>query len=215
MAEIEATGDVVAEGGERFGACRARAAMFAGCPYVRWMFTVVNQRPEKTFSTEAWGLRLPIPECQRHAAGPGWVSVRSKGACLTAAVRWFAHLWPNGIEATPEGIDFQFFKPGDPRMPACATHPGEAKTQEIWLAVTPEAPSEDDCKRLAALVDSPPRLDTSGLIRDSRVWGDLPKITSHDHKDVYAKVEQSLSPYFQNCKQNVRQFGEYSNWDNF
>ena len=215
VAEVEANGDLVAEDGDRYGTCRLRAAVFAGCPYVRLMFTIVNQRPEKTFTTEAYGLKLPIDEGSLLGAGPGWASAATKGGCLTAAVRWFTHLWPNGIEVTPEAIDFQFFKPGDPRLATYQTHAGEAKTQEIWLAVTPEAPSENDCKKLAALVETPPRLDVSAMIRDSQVWGELPSITVEEHEEVYVKVEESLASYFENCKESIRLFGEYSNWDNF
>jgi hypothetical protein len=129
-------------------------------------------------------------------------------------------LWPRTISpsitdwTTEDGIDFQCFKPGDPRLSAYQTHPGEAKTQEIWLAITPKTPSRDDCRRLAALIETPPRLDTSALIRESQAWGTLPRITAADHPAVYAKIEESLAPYFANCKQNVRLFGEYSNWDN-
>ncbi len=214
-AEMEATRDLVAEGGERYGTCRLRVTMFAGCPYVRLLYSIVNQRPEKTFSAEAYGLKLPIDQGRQHAAGPGWVSLQTPSGGLTAVVRWFAHLWPNGIETTPEAIDFQCFRPGDPRLPAYQTHPGEAKTQEIWLAVTPDAPGAGDCKRLAALVETPPRLDTSASIRESQVWGELPPITAADHKEVHAKIEESLTPYFANCKQNIRLFGEYTTWDNF
>jgi hypothetical protein len=214
-AELEANGDLIAADGDRYGVCRLRAAMFAGCPYVRLLYTVMNQRSEKTTAIEAYGLKLPTEEGRPAATGPGWVSLRTKGGSLTAVVRWFARLWPNGLEPSAAALDFQFFKPGDPRLPAYNTHPGEAKTQEIWLAVTPETPSVDDCRKLAALVETPPRLDVSALIRGSRVWGELPRIAADEHPEVYTKVEQSLAAYFENCKQNVRLFGEYPNWDNF
>lgn len=214
-AEIEATGDLATESGDRYGVCRLRAAMFAGCPYVRLMLTITNQRAEKSFSARAYGLRLAVQDGTRHAARPGWISLHTKGGYLTAVVRWFTHLWPNAMETPPEGIDFQFFKPGDQRLGEYQTHPGEAKTHEVWLAVTPEAPCPDDCFKLARMVETPPRLGTSAMIRESQVWGELPAITPQEHKEVYAKVEEALAPYFGKCKENIRLFGEYSNWDSF
>lgn len=215
VAELALTGELVAPDGDRYGACRLRAALFAGCPYVRVLFTITNQRPEKTFSAEAYGLKLGVPGSKPGPAGEGWTAVDAGGIALTAVVRWFAHLWPNGIEVAPEGIDLQCFKPGDTRLATYDTHPGEAKTQEIWLALTPEVPSAVDCRKLAALVETPPRLDVSALIRQSRAWGELPAITKEHHPEVYEKVEAVLAPYFEKCKEGIRLFGEYGNWDNY
>ena len=81
--------------------------------------------------------------------------------------------------------------------------------------MTPAAPSVDDCRKLAALVETPPRLDVSARIRESGVWGEMPQITARRHPEVYAKVGEVLAPYFEKCKEGTRLFGEYGNWDNY
>ena len=88
VAELALTGELVAPDGDRYGACRLRAALFAGCPYVRVLFTITNQRPEKTFSAEAYGLKLGVPGSKPGPAGEGWTAVDAGGIALT--VGWHA-----------------------------------------------------------------------------------------------------------------------------
>jgi len=214
-AALALTGEMVAEDGGRYGSCRLRVSVFAGCPYVRLEFTITNERPEKTFSATGYGLKLLTDAAKPLAAESNWAAVQTPAACLIVVPRWFEHLWPNGIETSPEGIDLALFKPGDERLASYDTHPGEAKTHEIWLAVTQEASGAENCRKLAALVETPPRLDVSARIRKTRVWGELPEVTPTRHADVYAKVEEHLASYFSKCKENIRLFGEYPNWDNF
>jgi hypothetical protein len=209
------TGEMVAENGDRYGSCRLRASLFADCPYVRVEFTITNERPEATYSTNCYGLQLITDAAEPLASAVNWAGVRTPAGCLTVVARSFEKLWPNAIEASADGIELVLFKPGDQRLPTYDTHPGEAKTHEIWLAVTDEAPSAAECRQLAALVDTPPRLDISARIRESRAWGELPELTPSCHPDVYEKVEERLVPYFSSCKENIRLYGEYPTWDNF
>ena len=215
LAEGTLAGDLVAADGDRYGTVRLRLGVFAGCPYVRVLYRIENQREEKTFSTEAYGLQLETPAITAHESGDRWAAIKTADGALAAVGRWFPQQWPNGFAVGEDTLDIQCFRPGDARLPTYDTHPGEAKTHEIWLALTPEAPTPADCNRLAALVDTPPRLDISGLIRESRVWGELPEITPASHSEVYAKVQEVLAPYAEKCKESIRLFGEYGNWDNY
>jgi hypothetical protein len=214
-AEYVLDGHLSTPTGERYGACRLRTAVFAGCPYVRLLFTITNQRSEKAFTAAAYGLRLEVAGATAGPAEAGWAALTTPAGSLTVAGRWFAGQWPNGIEPGPGGIDLQLFRPGDARLPAYTTHPGEAKTHEVWLAVTAQAPTAEDCRRLAALVDTPPGLGIGELIRNTRVWGELPEISPTAHAEVYAAVDRVLAPYFQKCKESIRLFGEYPDWDNY
>lgn len=214
-AQLRVDGDLVTDSGDRYGPCRLTATIFRGCPYVRLMFRIENQRPEKTFSAEAYGLKLAILNARVAAAEDGWVCLDTGQGAVTAVVRWFRNLWPNAVVPTAEGLDLQFFRSGDERLKSYDTHPGEAKTQEVWLACTDAAPSTEDCRKLAALVETPPRLDVSKLIRESHVWGNLPQITAETRPEVYAEVEAKLGAYFSKPKEGLRLFGEFGNWDNY
>jgi hypothetical protein len=213
MATLE--GELFAADGERYGPCRVQATVFEACPYVKLTFRIENQRPEKTFVTEAYGLKLSVPGSRTVAAEDGWATVQMDKGAVTAVVRWFKHLWPNGLTATEDGLDLQFFKPGDTRLPTYNTHPGEAKTQEVWLAFRTSPASVEDYRQLAALVETPPRLDVTRLIRETKVWDELPAITPQLRPEVYAEVEAKLGAYFAKPKENIRLFGEFGNWDNF
>ncbi len=213
--ELQVDGELVAVDGDRYGPCRLRVTVFADCPYVRLQFSITNERPEETFVTDAYGIKLEIADAKHVSAGTGWVLAESSGGYVTTVVRYFSGNWPIGIETSARGINLQLFKPGDERLPTYNTHPGESKTHEIWLALTVDRPADEDCDKLAALVETPPRLNISRRIRETFVWGELPSITADEHPDVYAKIEEKLSPYFENCKQGIRLLGEYPNWDNF
>ncbi len=215
VAEGVLTGDLVAADGDRYGTVRLRLRVFAGCPYVRVLYRIENQRAEKTFSTQAYGLQLHTSAITAYETVDGWAAIKTADGALVAVGRWFPQQWPNGFAVGEDSLDIQCFRPGDERLPTYDTHPGEAKTHEIWLALTPEAPTPADCARLAALVETPPRLDISRLVRESRVWGELPVITPERHPEVYAKVQEVLAPYAEKCKEGIRLFGEYGNWDNY
>lgn len=215
FAMLQLEGELSAEDGERYGSCRLRVSVFADCPHIRLEFTISSERPEATYSASQYGLKLGIDSAEPLDTEVNWAVVQTPAACLTVVARWFEKLWPNAIEMGTDGVELVLFAAGDDRLPSYDTHPGEARTHEIWLAVTDEAPDAVDCTKLAALVDTPPRLDISARIRESRVWGDLPQLTPTCHADVYAKVEERLAPYFSACKENIRLFGEYPTWDNF
>ena len=234
-AEMQVTGELVAEDGERYGACRLRLAMFADSPLMRVMYTITNERidaaPEDvpdhetirrtrglyggvrplTAVVTSYGLRLLVPGAKAREKGEGWVAVEGQGGAVVAAVRYFKHVWPVGLECQAGGIDFQLFKPGDKRMPTYATYAGEAKTHEIWLAVTDSAPSAASAANLAERVETPPRLDTSALIRGSHVWGAVPRVGPSTHTAEYAMiVERYLDPWYANTHQDTRHYGGYS-----
>ena len=235
-AEMQVAGELVAVDGDRYGTCRLRLALFAGSPLIRLMYTIVNERidavPEdepddaalkrtRLFSgskvrpltavVTSYGLRLLVPGAQARETGPGWLAVEGQGGGVTGALRYFKHIWPVGLECQADGIDLQFFKPGDKRMPTYGTFTGEAKTQEVWLALTDRAAGADVAANLARRVEKPPRLDTSALIRDSHAWGTLPYVGTDKHAAEYAMIiERYLDPWYTNTHQDIRHYGGYS-----
>ena len=234
-AEMQVTGELVAADGERYGTCRLRLALFSGSPLIRLMVTIVNERidavPEDepdhetlkrtrglygnvrplTAVVTSYGLRLLVPGAEARETGDGWLTVQGQGGGVTSTLRYFKHIWPVGLECRADGIDIQLFKPGDQRMPTYGTYAGEAKTHEIWLALTARASGADVAANLATCVETPPRLDTSALIRGSDAWGTIPRIGENKHAAEYARiVERYLDPWYANTHQDIRHYGGYA-----
>jgi len=234
-AEMEITGELAADDGDRYGTCRLRLAMFAGSPLIRLMYTIVNERPDAvpeddpdyetlkrtrglyggvrplTAAVTSYGLRLLVPGAQTQESTSGWATVQGQGGGVASALRYFKHIWPVGIECQADSIDFQLFKPGDKRLATYGTYAGEAKTHEIWLAVTERAVGADVAANLATRVETPPRLDTSALIRSSHVWGAVPHVGAAKHTAEYAMiVERYLAPWYANTRRDLRHYGGYS-----
>ena len=92
----------------------------------------------------SYGLRMRVADARTRRADAGWMTVEGRGGMVTGVLRYFRHIWPAGLKCRPDGIDFQLFKPGDKRMPTFGSYAGEAKTHEIWLAVTDRDPGADE-----------------------------------------------------------------------
>ena len=237
-AELQVTGELTAEDGDRYGSCRLRVAAFAGSPLIRLLVTIVNERtdaaPESEHETlrpspsvlgsarpltaviTSYGLRLRVPGAQPRETGRGWLSIAGKAGGVATALRYFKHIWPVGLAAKSGAIDFQLFKPGDKRMPTYGTYCGAAKTHEIWLPVTDTAVADETAANLAQQVETPPQLDTSALIRNSFAWGVLPAVNNRDHRVEYTHiVERYLDSYYASTRQDLRHYGGYSGSNNF
>ena len=233
-AEMQVAGELVAADGDRYGSCRLRLAMFADSPLVRLMFTIVNERidaaPEDvpdhetlkrtrglygnvrplTAVVASYGLRLLVPGAKARETGDGWLTVAGQGGGVTGVLRYFKHIWPVGLQCDAKGVDVQLFKPGDERMPFFGTYAGEAMTHEIWLALTADVPEAAVAANLSRRVETPPRLNTSTLIRDSHAWGTLPRIDPENHSAEYAMmVERYLDPWYAKTYKDIRHYGGY------
>ncbi|HRJ73882.1 MAG TPA: glycoside hydrolase family 127 protein, partial [Terrimicrobiaceae bacterium] len=209
-ATVEWQGDLVSASGFRYGRCRMQASLFAGTSSVRLLSTVYNETAKDPFQASAYGWKLSVPEAPSEASGEGWFTTGVKPAYLTGAIRYFRQLSPNGIALEPGTINLQLFRPGDKATPAYQTHPGEAKTHEIWLAVTSDPVSPAQAKRFSMLVDRPPGLGVAALIRSSGVWGPMAKIDPAADAELYQSlIASGVETYFADVKTGLRAFGNY------
>ncbi|HNS32776.1 MAG TPA: hypothetical protein PKN36_07370, partial [bacterium] len=165
---------------------------------------------------DKYGLKLLTDVDDVSQSEKGWIDVKSKNGWVTGTIRYFQHIWPIGLTADSDGIDFKLFKEGDARNPKYATYPGEARTHEIWLAVSDKFPGKDAGQALADLAETPPRFDTSGLIRESYVWGEMPYVGDSDNTEIYTLlIEKVLDPYYRETLKGIRHFGGYTGGLNF
>ncbi len=238
--EMEISGELVADDGFRYGSCRMRIAMHADSPLLRVLYTVVNERGEavpedrpdtdKVKSTgglvggtrpltavvDTYGLMLKCDVRDSRISDDGWICAGSGSGWVTGYLRYFRHIWPAGLKTDENGMDFILFKKGDPRLKSYSTYPGEAKTHEIWLAVSGSRPGDNLCESLSKIAETPVRLDTSGLIRESFVWGEMPVISESENREIYAMlVEKALYPYYSNTLKGIRHYGGYAGGLNF
>ncbi len=192
---------------------RLSVTIFADVPYVRLRTTTIQQQPGET-ATNEYGFRLKpawaSSEALVSSSREGWLLYPGPQATLTSATRYFSHRWPNGLSITPDGIDFCLFRSGDKRLPALITCFGEALTHEVWLAVTADPVSEKAARRFSDLVETPPRLDTSALLRESLVWGPIPKIGRDE--PIYKKIlDGNLAPILgHGAQEGIRLHGSYN-----
>lgn len=239
-AEMAISGKLIAEDGDTYGSCRLRIGMYAGSPLVRILYTIVNKRSEPvpgdqadekriresrglagshrpvTATVASYGLRLLLPSGVDGKEAEGWITAGTSRGWVTGTLRYFRHIWPSGLSADSRGLDFKLFKPGDERMAEYRTYPGEAKTHEIWLALTEERPTKDNCRKLAGLVETPPRFDSSGLVRESCVWGEMPVAGEDENLEIYSLlIERVLAPYYNNTLGGIRLYGGYDGGLNF
>lgn len=227
-AELELNGRLTAPDGDSYGSCRLRIAMHANSPLIRLLYTVVNERTEPVPGTpsnsrpptariNSYGLRLLADVEEFQNSEDGWLTVQTTGCSVAAAVRYFRHIWPIGTAGDKSGIDFRLFKPGDSRMSYYETCQGEAKTHEIWLAVAEKHTAAAETGHiLAELVETPPRLATSELIRDSYVWGEMPFLKDDRYMEPYSLiVEKVLAPFYANTPLGIRHYGNTQGGLNF
>ncbi|HWL51145.1 MAG TPA: hypothetical protein VNQ90_01825 [Chthoniobacteraceae bacterium] len=213
QAEAWLSGSLHGPDGTTLERLRLSVTVFADVPYVRLRTTVINQRPGE-MATDEYGFRLKpawsSAEAIVNSSGEGWLLYPGPEATLTSATRYFSHRWPNGLSLTPDTIDFRLFRSGDQRLPRLTTCLGEALTHEVWLAVTPEPVTENAARRFSALVETPPRLDASALLRESRVWGPIPEIGRDE--PIYEKViEGNLAPVLgHGAQEGIRLYGSYN-----
>ena len=233
-AEMLVTGELTAEDGDRFGTCELRLAVFADCPFVRLSYRIVNERTEPvaddtqdpetikrapglfgvhrpvTAHVVSYGLRASVPGAEQRHGGGRWLVADGEGGSLACTIRDFERIPPIGIGCGADVVDFQLFRPGDEARPAYRTYTGEAKTHEIWIALAGESIGEEAAANLADRVDAPPRLDTSALIRDTCVWGAVPRVGAEAHTAEYAMIlERFLTPYYAGTPRGIRRCGWY------
>ncbi len=209
-ATVELRGDLVSASGFRYGRCRVRATVFAGLSSVRLLSSVYNETAKDPFQASAYGWKLSVPGTAPGESGDGWFTAGAKPAFLTGAIRYFRQLGPNGITVEPGAVTLQLFRPGDKETPFYQTHPGEAKTHEIWLAVTPDPVSPAQAKRFSMLVDRPPGLAVASLIRSSAVWGPMAKIDPEEDAELYRSlIASGVESYYADVKTGLRAFGNY------
>lgn len=195
--------------GFSYGRCLVRFTIFAGQPYVRILSTIINENTTDPFQATAYGWKLRVAGAGDASTSEESFTIGSQGGSLTGAVRYFRQLSPNGIQALDDGIDLQLFRAGDKTTPTYQTHPGEAKTHEIWLAVTEEKISPQQASRLSMIVDRPPRLGIAPLIRSSKVWGNLPRIDPVEDQALYDLIQTTVETYYANVRTGIRAFGNY------
>jgi len=209
-ATIKLEAELTSPGGERFGRCRLLATVFAGQPYIRLLSTVYNENAAESFNATAYGWRLELPKGAKVATGDDGFTASSDSGGLTGVIRYFRFLFPNGVKAGTDGVDLQLFRPGDKAVPFYRTHPGEAKTHEIWLATTPAGAAPLDLEPFSLLVARPPGLAVAPLIRTSGVWGKMLKIDSSAEAVLYDDlIENKIEAYFANVRTGLRPFGNY------
>ena len=233
-AEMLVSGELTTADGDRFGTCEVRLAIFADCPFVRLTHRIVNERTEPvaddvqdgdtikrtrglvgghrpvTAHVVSYGLKASVPGAKLRQAGGRWLVGDGQGGSLACTVRDFKHIPPIGLAWDAGEIDLQLFKPGDKSRPAYRTYAGEAKTHEIWLALAEEPIAEETAANLADRVDAPPRLNSSALIRDTCVWGAVPRVGADVYTAEYAMIlERFLTPYYTNTPKGIRRSGSY------
>ena len=233
-AEMVVSGDLATADGDRFGTCDVRLAIFADSPLVRLAYRIINERAEPvpddlqdpdtikrtralvgvhrpvTAHILSYGLEATVPGATRQHVGGRWLVVDGQDSSLACTIRDFTHVPPIGLACDGGNVDIQLFKPGDKSRPAYRTYAGEAKTHEIWLALAGKPIAEENAANLADLVDSPPRLNTAALIRDTCVWGAVPEVGAGVYTAEYAMIlERFLTPYYTNTPGGIRSCGGY------
>lgn len=191
--------------GKTFGSCRVEATVFADVPYVRLLTTIRN---ETAGVSPLQDLILRLQSALNPAESPqGTAILTGPETGVLAAIRYFSNLAPIGIASGANGIECRFV---DAATPSVEFYAGEELTYEIWLAVTDSPVSPQEAGAFAALVETPPRLQTSRLIRETRVWGEMPDADALKEPRLAAIIEKSLKPYFANPRTGARVFGNYA-----
>ncbi len=210
QSEASVTGEMHFPNGKKFGRCRIDVTIFANVPYARLLVSLVNQAEGQT-PLEQYGLRFQTASGAPGASGEDWAVVPDESGSVVLAARYYAHLKPNALHRTASGIDLEFLQEASQREPGqeIISSRGEMFLHEIWIALTPDSVSAEEAQAFAAMVETPPRLDSSALIRDSRVWGVMPKIDAEDRLAI-AVIEKSLYPHFANPTTGLRAYGNYA-----
>lgn len=205
--ELWLQGEIKDDAGPRLGECRLETTMFANVPYARVRLVILGQSKDPIEFTNI-GLRLLTEGKEKQQFGRGWATASTSKATLVGAIRYFQHLWPIGIQGSEGEMDFQLFQEADKRVPLIRSALGDRFSREIWLALTPETITEAEAESFSQLVETPPRLNSSSLIRKSRAWGFIPQALPDS--PVYSKIINAhLAPFFSNPARGALDFGDY------
>ena len=234
-AEMLVSGELAAADGDRFGSCQVRLTLFADTPFFRLAYRIINERTEPvaddaqdpdtikrapglygvhrpvTAHVVSYGLGASVLGATLQQDGGNWLVVGGgQGGALACTVRDFERIPPIGLECGDGEVDVQLFKPGAENRPAYRTYAGEAKTHEVWLALAGSPIPREVAANLSARVDAPPRLNSSALIRDTCVWGAVPRVGGDAYTAEYALIlERFLSPYYAGTPKGIRRCGWY------
>ncbi len=194
--------------GRELAQMRFAVDLYADVPYVHTRLTMISQAPGG-LALEQYGYRFrTIGTPNSQFAKEGWVSGAGTAGSWIAVVKNFKHLWPNELSAGGDGMTLHCFKPGDKRLPLLKLARGEALGSEIWFAAADKPIAPQEAAVFAQMVATPPRLNSSVMIRESKVWGGMIALTP-EHPMYARYIEGHLAGHYAGAEEGLRWFGNY------